>query len=259
MRSWLYGLRPTGESAFLTPMRKISFTLLLLASLAVISCSKSEKEDQRDEKSYVWDFDSADGWVYFHQDTASIDQWAIDNGNLLLTTRAFTRDRSKMHTSDSDFADGCYRWRTYVPPIGNGEQVSIGSWIYCDDHHELDFEVGSGKADVRKKYGAESDQLLACMTSQDHPYVSEYTPIAPGWHDFELRLDVMPDGCYQATWSIDGKECQKINLNYGPEYGFAINCSVENLLFIGDTISQSDYTARFDRVSFDGNKAKSQK
>ncbi len=54
-----------------------------------------------------------------------------------------------MHTDDSDYADGTYYWRTYVPAIGPSEQVSIGSWIYHDDHHELDFEVGPGKAEIR--------------------------------------------------------------------------------------------------------------
>ena len=38
----------------------------------------------------VWDFDNADGWEYFHQDTATVDQWAISDGMLALTTRANT-------------------------------------------------------------------------------------------------------------------------------------------------------------------------
>lgn len=159
-----------------------------------------------------------------------------------------------MHTADGTFADGVYRWRTYVPAITIGEQVSVGSWIYHDDHHELDFEVGPGKSAIRQETGAAADELLACMTNQDFPFKSGYTPIKPGWHDFEIRLDVAADGKYLAIWSIDGSEKQRLKLEFGPEIGFTIQCSIENLEFIGDHISASDYTALYDRVSFTGHK-----
>ena len=93
------------------------------------------------------------------------------------------------------------------------------------------------------------------MTSQDFPYISGYTPIKPGWHDFSIKLETGPDGKYTAVWSIDSREKQRQKLNYGPEIGFTIQCSVENLMFIGDTISTSDYTTLYDRVSFTGHKA----
>jgi len=203
----------------------------------------------------VWEFDTADGWEYYHQDTATVEQWSVNDGKLFLSTRANTYDRSKMHTVGNDYADGVYRWRTYVPAIGEGEQVSVGSWIYHDDHHELDFEVGSGKAEIRAGLNAAPGELLACMTNQDFPFKSGYTVIAPGWHDFEIRLDLRSNGNYLAIWSIDGEEKQRLDLEFGPEFGFAIQCSVENLKFIGDRISGSDYTAQYDRVSFNGRKS----
>ena len=56
--------------------------------------------------------------------------------------------------------------------MGEKDQASVGSWIYCDDHHELDFEVGYGNTDVRKKLNASPDDMIAYMTSQDFPYSS---------------------------------------------------------------------------------------
>lgn len=229
---------------------------MVAAAVLLPGCHGSNGHDNgSDTITAEWNFDNADGWNYYHQDTATVTQWAILDGQLALTTRAYTHDRTKMHTDDSDYADGTYYWRTYVPAIGPGEQVSIGSWIYHDDHHELDFEVGPGKAEIRAQHDVAPDELLACMTSQDFPFISGYTPIKPGWHDFSIKLETGADGKYTAIWSIDSQEKQRQKLDYGPEIGFAIQCSVENLMFIGDTISTSDYTALYDRVSFTGHKA----
>ena len=229
-----------------------------MMALATVGCNGSSSNADDGITDIVWEFDNADGWEYYHQDTATVTQYAVADGKLALTTRAYTYDRSKMHTVEKNFAAGEYRWRTYVPPVTVGEQVSIGSWIYHDDHHELDFEVGSGKQAIRQECGAAPDELLACMTNQDFPFKSGYTPIKPGWHDFAIRLDLRPDGNYTAVWSIDGEERQSLDLEFGPEYGFAVCCSVENLKFIGDTIPASDYTALYDRVSFFGTRAISQ-
>lgn len=243
-------------------IRLLSAGAIALALASLTACGGDSKSDQPGNDTpapetieHAWDFDTAEDWVYFHQDTATVVQWKIDDGKLALTTRANTYDRTKMHTAADDYAAGVYKWRTFVPEIGDGEQVSIGSWIYCDDHHELDFEVGPGTSAARAEAGAKPGELLACMTNQDFPYKSGYTPILPGWHDFEIRLDVRKDGKYTAIWSIDGVEKQRLDLQFGPEVGFAIQCSVENLKFIGDKISESDYTALYDRVSFKGTKA----
>lgn len=231
----------------------------VLALMAVCStgCGNSSSDETATDNTIeeVWEFDNLDGWYYMHQDTASMEQWNITDGKLALTTRANTYDRSKVHTNCSDYAAGEFTWRTYIPDITVGEQVSVGSWIYHDDHHELDFEVGSGTSAARQEAGAAPDELLACMTNQDHPFKSGYTPIKPGWHDFSIRLDVRPDGNYTATWSIDGEQKQTLNLEFGPEYGFSSCCSVENLKFIGDVIPASDYTGLFDRATFKGTMA----
>lgn len=230
--------------------------LIAAAALAVgagmISCGKSADDNTLSQE---WNFDTAEGWNYYSQDTATIEQWNITDGILAISTRANTYDRSKMETVDRHYAAGTYQWRTFIPEIVPGDQVSIGSWIYHDDHHELDFEVGYGQAAAREQAGAAADELVACMTNQDNPYHSGYVAIKPGWHDFEIRLDVRDDGNYTAVWSIDGEEKQRLELTFGPEYGFKVMCSVENLKFIGDTIPTADYTGLYDRVSFQGTKA----
>ena len=68
--------------------------------------------------------------------------------------------------------------------MGEKDQASVGSWIYCDDHHELDFEVGYGNTDVRKKLNASPDDMIAYMTSQDFPYSSVPVKLKTGWHIF---------------------------------------------------------------------------
>ena len=241
----------------LTTLKKITLTAAILLVVAA-GCSSDKPAVTPDPETpelteITWDFDNVDGWVYFHQDTATVDQWRLNEGCLELTTRANTYDRTKMHTERTDFADGTYRWRTYVPAIEPGEQVSVGSWIYHDDHHELDFEVGSGTETVRTELNAAPGELVACMTNQDFPFKSGYCVIQPGWHDFEIKLTAGANGNYTATWSIDGTVRQTLPLEFGPEIGFHVYCSVENLRFIGDYISAHDYTALFDKASFTGN------
>ena len=198
-----------------------------------------------------WDFDTLDGWVYEHQDQAPAPQCSLSNGNLYIYTRAYTRDRQKMHTTQQVFTCGRYSWRTYISPIATGEQTSIGSWIYCDEQHELDFEVGPGTADVRRKYGIGEGELAACMTSQANPFVSSYAAVRAGWHVFTIELENV-QGRYLARWYIDGEEKQRLPLHYGDEKAFRIYCSVENLTFIGDHIPSHQNYALFDWVEFTG-------
>lgn len=242
----------------------MKFHIALFAAIAVAAaCSASQPSTaERTAVNHRWDFNSSDevenDWAYYHQDTASITQWRVADGMLQVTTRANTLDRSKVFTAERRYADGIYRWRTFIPDLQPGEQVSIGSWIYHDDHHELDFEVGSGKLEMRQQFGLDpndSTTVLACMTNQDHPFISNYVPIKTGWHDFELRLELRPeDGndLYTAVWCIDGKEYQRTDLKFGPEIGFTIQCSVENLRFLGDFPATADHTGLYDHVSFAG-------
>ncbi len=238
-------------------MTSISTSLILL-SLLCGACGEPGSNQVEPpaptpiREEIKWDFDEQDIWAYSHQDTASVSQWKLENGSLYLSTRANTRDRSKMYTTRGNFQTGEYTWRMFVSSIKPYEQVSFAGFIYQDDEHELDFEIGYGTAENRESYGAKEGDLLACMTSQARPFSSAYTPISPGWHTFTISLEEN-DGKYVASWIIDGTSFQRIPLKYGTaDAKFHIFCSVENLLFMGDHLPESDYTARFDYVSFNG-------
>lgn len=242
-----------------------SILIILCTGLIATMCTgKLLTPDNNDnlkakEVQIKWDFENADGWAYTHQDTATIKQWYIKNGSLYLRTRAETRDRSKMYTLQNDFINGTYTWKIYIPNIAAYEQASIAGFIYFDDKHEIDFEIGYGKKQIREQYGAGAGELMACMTCQGNPFSSSYVPISPGWHTFSIKLDLKKEK-YTASWLIDQVEHKKVPLDFGPaEAGFQIMCSMENLEFIGEQIPSHDNYARFDYVSFNGNTSGSYK
>lgn len=216
----------------------ISF-LLLICSLAFPQKGKSQK----------WEFNNLNGWEYGHQDDNPANQCEIDKGILKIFTRAQSWDRKKIRTSDKIYTSGRYTWKTYIPQMGEKDQASVGSWIYCDDHHELDFEVGYGTTEARKEANAAPDEMLAYMTSQDFPYSSHVVTLKPGWHIFEIDL-TLKEGKYYATWWIDKKKRQEVQLQFGQEVAFYIFCSVENLKFLGDQIPQQENYGLFDFVKY---------
>lgn len=218
----------------------IIFSLLLLISTS----GYSQKEN-----NHKWNFNNLNGWVYGHQDDNPENQCDIKDGILKIYTRAHSWDRKKIRTTDKKYTTGRYTWKTYIPQMGEKDQTSVGSWIYCDDHHELDFEVGYGNEEIRKKLNASPDDMIAYMTSQDFPYASLPVTIKPGWHLFEIDLTIKDDK-YYATWSIDKKKQQEIQLGFGNEISFYIFCSVENLKFIGDHIPQQENYGLFDFVQY---------
>ncbi|WP_316817862.1 hypothetical protein [Pedobacter nyackensis] len=220
--------------------KSIFFTMLALISIQ----SYAQKENNQ-----KWNFNNLDGWKFEHQDENPSNQCEIDNGILKIFTRAQSWDRKKVRTAAKKYTSGRYTWRTYIPQMGEKDQASVGSWIYCDDHHELDFEVGYGNAAVRKQLNAAPDDMIAYMTSQDFPSTSVPVTIKPGWHIFEIDLTIK-DNKYYVTWLIDKKKQHGVQLQFGNEISFAIYCSVENLKFLGDRIPQQDNYGLYDFVKY---------
>lgn len=216
------------------------FLLTMLCPLYLFAQSPESKK---------WGFRNLDGWVYTHQDDNPDMQCEIDKGKLKIWTRKGSYDRKKMRTADRIYTTGRYTWRTYVPPIKLGDQTSIGSWLYCDDKHEIDFEVGSGNNQIREELKAGPDDLVVYMTTQGNPYHTFPRLIKSGWHNFEIDITSI-DGKYSVKWFIDGKECASIQQTYGQEIAFYIYCSVENLKFLGDNIATQDNYGLFDYVKY---------
>lgn len=196
-----------------------------------------------------WDFDDLAGWVDDSQNN-SPQSYRIESGNLRMWTRAQTRDRVKARTVDR-FSAGWYGWRVFVPSMGRGDQASIGAFLYRDDQHELDFEIGYGTEKLRKELGAAAEDLVCYCTCQGHPYSSTQVLVKSNqWHSLALELVPGRDKTYLARWLINGRLVKELNTTMPQETSFTIHCSLENLTFIGDHIPQQQNHALFDYVSF---------
>ncbi|MEG2606349.1 MAG: hypothetical protein RR980_03785 [Mucinivorans sp.] len=226
-------------------MKKYFMALLAMCFVLPLVAQKPISPDYR-----RWDFDSdLAGWRFDNQDQNPALQCTVKHGVVKIWTRKASVDRKKITTVDSNYTSGRYTWRTYISQFGPGDQSSIGSWIYSDDHHEIDFEVGYGKREVRTKLGAAADDLVAYMTTQDFPFASIPVLIKSGWHVFEIDLSLV-GGCYFVQWIIDGQLRASVQQTFGSEVGFRVLCSVENLRFIGDIPATQDNYGFFDYVEY---------
>jgi hypothetical protein len=234
-------------------MKRI-LSLVSLVSFFAICAFCSNKGEGDDDNTVLaadttWSFNSLDGWDYAQQDDNPAIQYDLSDGILKIYTRASSWDRKKLFTKRSDFTTGRYTWRTYIPQMGTGDQASVGSWIYCDDHHEIDFEVGYGKGTVRETLGAADNQMVAYMTTQDYPFQSVKSLVDVGWHIFEIDI-TMKQGKYYITWYIDSNVVSTVQQTFGDEYSFHIFCSVENLTFIGDHQPLQENYGLYDYVTY---------
>jgi hypothetical protein len=176
--------------------------------------------------------------------------YSINNGILRISTRGQTRDRVKVRTT-SRFGAGKYTWRVYVPEMGKGDQASIGAFLYKDDEHEVDFEIGYGKASVRKTLKASDTDLVCYCTSQGYPYSSNQLLVeSEVWHTVSIEVSHGKNDDYLITWVVDGKKSKQLQTSFGDEITFTVHCSVENLLFIGDHVPTQENYAIFDYVEF---------
>ncbi|WP_278034282.1 hypothetical protein [Flavobacterium nitratireducens] len=195
-----------------------------------------------------WDFNDLNEWDDATQ--AGNPNYWIDNGVLHIFTNANTWDRTKVK-SVSTYAAGTYSWRVYVPEMGVGDCASIGAFLYSDDTHELDFEIGYGNTAIRQQLNAVADDLIVYATSQANPSHSFQTKIKRGqWYTFSIHLTLNNKKKYVVNWKIDDTVITSTTLNYGSSTKFKIFCSVENLNFIGDHIPTIQNYALFDWVTF---------
>lgn len=195
-----------------------------------------------------WDFNDLNEWDDATQ--AGNPNYWIDNGVLHIFTNANTWDRTKVK-SVSTYAAGTYSWRVYVPEMGVGDCASIGAFLYSDDTHELDLEIGYGNTAIRQQLNAVADDLIVYATSQANPSHSFQTKIKRGqWYTFSIDLTLNNKKKYVVNWKIDDTVITSTTLNYGSSTKFKIFCSVENLNFIGDHIPTIQNYALFDWVTF---------
>lgn len=198
--------------------------------------------------SKKWDFNNLNEWEDATQ--VGFPNYYINNDTLHMFTNANTWDRTKVK-SVSTYSTGTYSWRVYVPAMGEGDMASIGAFLYSDDTHEFDFEIGYGNQTIRQELNAASDDLIVYMTSQGNPFYSFQSKIKrENWYTLTIDLALNSKKKYVATWKIDNQILATKTLTYGSQTKFKIFCSVENLTFIGDHIPYTQNYALFDWVEF---------
>lgn len=237
--------------------------LALLMVLFLFSCSPDTIDEEnetttvtnsslsRNSKtatSILWNFNDLIGWEDATQ--VGLPNYWTENGNFNVFTNANTWERTKIKTTTT-YSTGTYTWQIFVPAMGEGDMASIGAFLYNNDTHELDFEIGYGKQIIRNELNAATDDLIVYMTSQANPFQSYATKIKRDqWHTFSMELTLNSNRKYQVNWRINGLLASTAQLTYGDKTKFKIFCSLENLTFIGDHIPYTQNHALFDFVEY---------
>ncbi|MFM2230527.1 MAG: hypothetical protein RL607_1785 [Bacteroidota bacterium] len=228
-----------------------SFGMLLVFISVIWGCSPMRNQSFATQ-TLLWKFTTLAHWQDDSQQTEWKKNYMLDSqGYLKLFTHPNTAERSKIRTVES-FALGTYTWKIFVPEFGKGDNTSIGAFLYDDDAHELDFEIGNGTQALRNTMHAKNDELLVFMTSQGTPVCSKTVKIKNNaWYEFSLTIQKNRKNKWNALWKINQKNYFKVELQYQKNTNFHIYCSVENLPFMGDHLPKVMNYALFDYVKFE--------
>lgn len=233
------------------------------SAIVTISAERAEQlnitvKQKAQKKGDKYNFDSFKGVYFSGLNDASnaitlVDDEGCEDGKGI---RIYTRpgeehmgtngDRFKVNT-DKMYYSGRYEWRVFIPKLGMNDRTSVAGFIYNDDRHELDFEISSGTAENRAKYGAADDELLCLISSQANPVVSETVVIkADAWHNIAIDMKLNEEGKYIAEWLVNDIPVISKTMNYGEEIAFRAISSVENLMGMGDHAATQENYAIFD-------------
>jgi hypothetical protein len=147
---------------------------------------------------------------------------------------------------------GTFTWRLYVPELGKGDNSSIGAFLFHDDQHELDFEIGYGSKAVRQELKAKADEVVVYMSSQGLPNVCKKIVLKRAqWYEVTIEVKKGKNNNTEAFWKINHKLKFKTQLQYSESIYYHLYCSMENLSFMGDHLPHKINYALFDFVKFD--------
>jgi hypothetical protein len=192
----------------------------------------------------LWEDDSTEGSPKSYK---IIDK---EKGLLRISTRAGTMDRVKIATRQK-FSAGEYKWRVFVPNMGIGDQASIGAFLYQDDLHEIDFEIGYGTSKLRNSLGAKADELVCYLTSQGGPHSSTKVLLkSEKWYECSIKISFAKNDNYLIEWFLNDVKVKTLQTEFSEETEFKAVCSVENLSFLGDHLPTKDNYAIFDFFEF---------
>lgn len=179
--------------------------------------------------------------------------YSIEGAQLKITTRAASKDRVKAHTRRDDLGLGTYRWRIFIPVFEKHARCSIGAFLYHSGRqaYEFDFEIGSGKPQLREALNAEPDEALVYCTSQSHPFASEEFKVKMAtWSDFKMILSDV-EGKYLVKWFINDRLVKTLQTQVKTKVKFSAYCSLENLSFMGTMWPSQEHSVLFDRFSYE--------
>ncbi|MEH6656242.1 hypothetical protein [Leeuwenhoekiella marinoflava] len=202
----------------------------------------SENFDSQTDFDQLWKDDSFN----------SLRSYSIENNHLKITTRAARNDRVKAHTRHKDFGVGTYSWRIFVPVFEENARCSIGAFLYHSGKpaYEFDFEIGSGKPQLRDELHAQPDDAVVYCTSQSHPFASEEFKVKMDeWSDFKITLSDV-GGRYLIKWFINNQLVKTLQTDVKTKVKFSAYCSLENLSFMGTKWPTQEHYVLFDRFTF---------
>ena len=104
--------------------------------------------------NYYENFENEQNFVrYWSNDSQNTKKkkFYLENKYLKLTTAKGTKERVKIIFNKNNLTFGTYEWKVFVPKMKMNENCSIGAFLYADDGHELDFEIGSGSSVDRER------------------------------------------------------------------------------------------------------------
>lgn len=235
------------KNLHLTAMRSIREIRLFLGISLLLTLG--HQQIHAEESSFHANFDDLSGWKN-DSSPKSPPSYTLSKGILRMSTRAETRDRVKIRTTRR-FGIGRYTWRVFIPSMGKGDQASVGAFLYRNDQHEVDFEIGYGKESLREKLKASPNDLVCYCTSQGNPFSSDQILIkANAWYELAIDIPHGKDGKYLISWFVNGKQVKQLQTAFGDEITFTVHCSVENLKFIGDHIPHQENYGLFDSFQF---------
>lgn len=225
------------------------FLLAILLSLGLNDSKQATGAPETIQSQVKSEFDSLTGW----KDDSSGDSpksYEIQNGELIISTRANSKDRVKVATTRR-FGLGKYTWRVFVPELGVGDQASIGAFLYRNDTNEIDFEIGYGAAKLREKLHAKEDDLVCYCTTQGNPYSSgQFLLKRNAWYDVSIQLTKNNANQIKIKWFIDGRPVKELQSKIDAAITFTAHCSVENLAFLGDHLPTQKSSAKFDSFEY---------
>jgi hypothetical protein len=213
-----------------------------------------EKRFFKELSSFLENFESKKDfnryWSNDSQNTKN-KKYSLEDKRVKLTTASGTEERVKIRFNKTNLTFGTYEWRVYVPKMRMNENCSIGAFLYRDDGHELDFEIGSGNSKDRAEVAAKRDELLLFCTSQGNPSSSKKVKILEeAWYVLKLKMELGAKNKYLVKWYLNNKKIHEVQTNYGKRFKFEALCSLENIHFIGDKPTTQDNYTLFDYFKY---------